>query len=77
MLSTSITACGHSREWRSCALAHGLAQYFASAQHWQEHGFLYGGAYVTVIARSLGHLAEVDPQLLPPIAPTRMGFQTL
>ncbi|MFS7980737.1 hypothetical protein Hanom_Chr10g00942801 [Helianthus anomalus] len=48
MLSASITAHGHSREWctstdlvffyyllyrRSCAFAHGLAQYFVSAHH--------------------------------------------
>uniref|UniRef100_A0A251TGX3 Uncharacterized protein n=1 Tax=Helianthus annuus TaxID=4232 RepID=A0A251TGX3_HELAN len=92
MISTSITARGHNREWctsidvfffycllyrRSCALAHGLAQYFTSAHHWQERRILHGGTYVTVIAHSLGHLTEVDPQLLPPIAPTRMSFQTL
>ncbi|KAJ0570357.1 hypothetical protein HanHA300_Chr05g0177111 [Helianthus annuus] len=39
--------------------------------------FLYGGAYVTVISRSLGLLPEADPHLLPAIEPTRMGFQTL
>ncbi|KAJ0914776.1 hypothetical protein HanPSC8_Chr06g0242441 [Helianthus annuus] len=92
MLSSSITARGHSHEWctstglfffycllymRLCALAHGLAQYFASAHHRQEGRFLYCDAYVTVIARSLGHLPEVDPYLLPAIQPTRMGFQTL
>ncbi|MFS7947915.1 hypothetical protein Hanom_Chr06g00553761 [Helianthus anomalus] len=92
ILSTSITARGHSREWctsndhlffyyllymRPCALAHGLAQYFAFAHHRQERRFLYGGAYVTVIARSLGLLSEADPHLLPTIEPTRMGFQML
>ncbi|KAJ0740567.1 hypothetical protein HanOQP8_Chr06g0218211 [Helianthus annuus] len=88
MLSTSITARGHSREWCTStdllflycllnrhALAHGLAQYFTSAYHRQERVFLYGGAYVTVIARSLGHLPEADPKLLPPIAPTQMVFR--
>ncbi|MFS7934911.1 hypothetical protein Hanom_Chr05g00397221 [Helianthus anomalus] len=76
IVSTSIKARDHIREWfmttevflfycllyrRSCALAHGLAQYFASAHHRYERGFLYGGAYVTVIARSLGHLSEAYP----------------
>ncbi|KAM0071752.1 hypothetical protein Hdeb2414_s0001g00028831 [Helianthus debilis subsp. tardiflorus] len=89
MLSTSITARGHSCEWctstdvfffycllyrRQCALAHDLSQYFASAQHRQERRFLYGGAYVTVIARSLGRLSEADPQLLPPITSPHRGF---
>ncbi|MFS7980741.1 hypothetical protein Hanom_Chr10g00942841 [Helianthus anomalus] len=45
---------------RSCAFAHGLAQYFASAHHQQERRFLYGDAYVTIIARSLGYLPEAD-----------------
>ncbi|KAF5784345.1 hypothetical protein HanXRQr2_Chr11g0518451 [Helianthus annuus] len=63
---------------RPCALAHGLAQYYASAHHRQERGFLYGGAYVTVIARSLGLVPHQDPHLrTPPVMPTRMGFQTL
>ncbi|MFS8026972.1 hypothetical protein Hanom_Chr16g01492931 [Helianthus anomalus] len=39
--------------------------------------FLNSGAYVTVIARSLGLVPEENPQLLPPVAPTRMGFQML
>ncbi|MFS7928159.1 hypothetical protein Hanom_Chr04g00317561 [Helianthus anomalus] len=89
-LSSSITARGHNREWctsvdvfffycllyrRPCALAHGVAPYFASAHHRQERGFLYGGAYVTIIACSLGHLLEADPKLLPPRASTRMVFR--
>ncbi|MFS8022273.1 hypothetical protein Hanom_Chr16g01437531 [Helianthus anomalus] len=88
MLSTSITARGHSREWcmstdlvffyrRPCALAHSLAQYFAAAHHRQEHEFLYGRAYLIVIARSLCHLPEADTQLRSAIAPMRMGFMTL
>ncbi|KAJ0598956.1 hypothetical protein HanHA89_Chr04g0171371 [Helianthus annuus] len=63
---------------RPCALAHGLAQYFASGHHRQERGFLYGGAYVTVIARSLGLVPHQDPHLrTPAIMPTRMGMQSL
>ncbi|KAM0012949.1 hypothetical protein Hdeb2414_s0046g00746731 [Helianthus debilis subsp. tardiflorus] len=93
LLATSISARGYSREWctttdlfflycllyrRSCALAHGLAQYYASARHRQERGFLYGGAYVTVIACSLGLVPHQDPHLrTPAVMPTRMGFQTL
>ncbi|KAF5761842.1 hypothetical protein HanXRQr2_Chr16g0769791 [Helianthus annuus] len=93
LLATSISARGYSREWctttdlfflycllyrRPCALAHGLAQYYASAHHRQERGFLYGGAYVTVIARSLGLVLHQDPHLrTPAIMPTRMGFQSL
>ncbi|KAM0039903.1 hypothetical protein Hdeb2414_s0012g00387431 [Helianthus debilis subsp. tardiflorus] len=89
ILSTSITARGHSREWctstdllffycllymRPCVLAHGLAQYFASAHQRQKCGVWYGGAYVTVISRSLGLLPGTDPHLLPTIESTRMGF---
>ncbi|MFS7927484.1 hypothetical protein Hanom_Chr04g00309671 [Helianthus anomalus] len=89
MLATSIIARGHSREWytstdvfffycllysRPCALAHGLAQYFASAHPRQKCGFLYGGTFVNVIARSLGHLPEADPQLLRPITLKRLSF---
>ncbi|XP_035834355.1 uncharacterized protein LOC110884635 [Helianthus annuus] len=93
LLATSISARGYSREWctttdlfflycllyrRPCALAHGLAQYFASGHHRQERGFLYGGAYVTVIARSLGLVPHQDPHLrTPAIMPTRMGMQSL
>ncbi|MFS7935969.1 hypothetical protein Hanom_Chr05g00409821 [Helianthus anomalus] len=89
MLSTSVTARNKSREWctssdlfflyclfykRPCALAHGLAQYFASAHHQQERGKLYGGAYVTSIALSLGYHPENDyPLLGPVIQPKRMG----
>ncbi|KAM0048893.1 putative FHY3/FAR1 family protein [Helianthus debilis subsp. tardiflorus] len=93
LLATSISARGYSREWctttdlfflycllyrRPCALAHGLAQYFASGHHRQERGFLYGGAYVTVIARSFGLVPHQDPHLrTPAIMPTRMGMQSL
>ncbi|KAJ0851365.1 hypothetical protein HanPSC8_Chr13g0591361 [Helianthus annuus] len=93
LLAISISARGYSREWctttylffvycllyrRPCALAHGLAQYYASAHHRQEREFLYGGAYVTVIARSLGLVPHQDPHLrMPSVMPTRMGFQTL
>ncbi|XP_022008406.1 uncharacterized protein LOC110907783 [Helianthus annuus] len=93
LLATSISARGYSREWctttdlfflycllyrRPCALAHGLAQYFASGHHRQERGFLYGGAYVTVIARSLGLVPHQDQHLrTPAIMPTRMGMQSL
>ncbi|KAM0064476.1 hypothetical protein Hdeb2414_s0003g00103391 [Helianthus debilis subsp. tardiflorus] len=93
LLATSISARGYSREWctttdlfflycllyrRPCALAHGLAQYYASTHHRQERRFLYGGSYVTVIARSLGLVPHQDPHLrTPAVMPTRMGFQTL
>ncbi|KAJ0942032.1 hypothetical protein HanPSC8_Chr03g0087101 [Helianthus annuus] len=93
MFATSIAGHGYSREWctstdlfflycllyrRPCALAHGLAQYYASAHHRQERGFLYGGAYATVIARSLGIVPDQDPHLrTPPVMPTRMGFPSL
>ncbi|KAM0060945.1 hypothetical protein Hdeb2414_s0004g00130131 [Helianthus debilis subsp. tardiflorus] len=92
LLATSISARGYSREWctttdlfflycllyrRPCALAHGLAQYYASTHHRQERGFLYGGAYVTVIARSLGLVLHQDPHLrTPAIMLTWMGFQS-
>ncbi|MFS8022711.1 hypothetical protein Hanom_Chr16g01442711 [Helianthus anomalus] len=77
MLATSIVVRDYNREWL-CALAYGLAQYYASAHHRQERGFLYGGAYVTVIARSLGLVLHQDPHLrTPPVMPTRMGFQSM
>ncbi|KAJ0820744.1 hypothetical protein HanPSC8_Chr16g0711651 [Helianthus annuus] len=93
MLATSIAARGYNREWctstdlfffycllyrRPCTLAYGLAQYYASTHHRQERGFLYGGSYVTVIARSLGLVLHQDPHLQTlPVMPTRMGFQSL
>ncbi|KAM0014628.1 hypothetical protein Hdeb2414_s0034g00725951 [Helianthus debilis subsp. tardiflorus] len=79
MLATSIAARGlQPLVVRPCALAHGLAQYYASAHHRQEDGFLYGGAYVTVITRSLGLVLHQDPHLrTPPVMPRRMGFQSL
>ncbi|MFS7893584.1 hypothetical protein Hanom_Chr00s000993g01671101 [Helianthus anomalus] len=52
---------------RPCALAHGLAQYFASAYHRLERGLLYGSAYVTVIVMSFGYHLEIDPFLRPAI----------
>ncbi|MFS7967516.1 hypothetical protein Hanom_Chr09g00786621 [Helianthus anomalus] len=70
MISTSIIARNKSREWctssdlfflycllykRLCALAHVLAQYFASANRRQECAKLYGSTYVTRIALLLGY----------------------
>ncbi|KAJ0865498.1 hypothetical protein HanRHA438_Chr12g0541171 [Helianthus annuus] len=93
MISTSITARNKSREWctsgdlfflycllykRPCALAYGLAQYFASAHHRQECELLYGGAYVTRIALSLGYHPENDHDRVgPAIQPKRMGMNTI
>ncbi|XP_022038757.1 uncharacterized protein LOC110941430 isoform X2 [Helianthus annuus] len=93
MISTSITARNKSREWctsgdlfflycllykRPCALAYGLAQYFASAHHRQERGMLFGGAYVTKIAHSLGYHPENDRGRVGPAAqPKQMGMNTI
>ncbi|MFS7931600.1 hypothetical protein Hanom_Chr04g00357841 [Helianthus anomalus] len=93
MISISITARNKSREWctngdlfflycllykRLCALAHGLAEYFASAHHRQERGLLYGGAYVTRIALSLGYHPKNDRDRVgPTIQPKRMGMNKI
>ncbi|MFS7918380.1 hypothetical protein Hanom_Chr03g00200331 [Helianthus anomalus] len=62
---------------RSCALAHGLAQYFTSAYHRQEHGLLYGGDYITVISLSFGYHPQSDPLLCPAIQPKMIGINSL
>ncbi|MFS7969177.1 hypothetical protein Hanom_Chr09g00806081 [Helianthus anomalus] len=62
---------------RSYALAHGLAQYFASAYHWQARKLLYSGAYVTMIALSFDYLPQTDPLLRPTIQPKRIGMLSL
>ncbi|MFS7998687.1 hypothetical protein Hanom_Chr12g01156791 [Helianthus anomalus] len=92
LISSSITAQNNSREWctsgdlfllycllykRLCALAHGLAQYFPSAYHRQEHGLLYNDTYVTVIALSFGFHPESDLILRPTIQMKRLGMNTL
>ncbi|KAJ0821388.1 hypothetical protein HanPSC8_Chr16g0719611 [Helianthus annuus] len=93
MISTSITARNKSREWctsgdlfflycllykRPCALAYGLAQYFASAHHRHERGLLYGGVYVTRIALSLGYHPENDRDRVGPAKqPKRLRMNTL
>ncbi|KAJ0921580.1 hypothetical protein HanPSC8_Chr05g0193171 [Helianthus annuus] len=62
---------------RLYTLAHGLAQYFASAHHRQERRLLYGGANVTMIALSLGYHPETDPRVGKAIQLNRMGMNTL
>ncbi|MFS7995899.1 hypothetical protein Hanom_Chr12g01123471 [Helianthus anomalus] len=59
---------------RTCALAESLAQYFATAYHRQERGMLFGGSYVTAIARSLGLVLEEDTNLSDPIPLTTLGW---
>ncbi|MFS7908117.1 hypothetical protein Hanom_Chr01g00079411 [Helianthus anomalus] len=72
--SFSFTVC----YTRGCVLLHTvLAQYFAFAHHRQEHEQLYDSAYVSVIARSLGHFSEDDPHLLLAIEPASLGIQRM
>ena len=75
-IATSIAPRSHSRDKvntsdlfflycllmrRTCALATSLVDFFHTAYHRQARGDLYGGAYVTVIARYLGLVPEDDP----------------
>ena len=91
-IATSIAPRTKSREWctsqdlfflycllyrRPCALARSLAQFFASAFHRQERGLIYGGTYITIIARSLGYNPEQDALLSDPIEPSRLDRKTL
>lgn len=63
---------------RPCALATCLAQFYGSAYHRQEWGLLYGGSYITSIARHLTDGAvDDDPLCGPIIEPTRLGRSTL
>ncbi|MFS7964117.1 hypothetical protein Hanom_Chr08g00746411 [Helianthus anomalus] len=58
---------------RTCALTESLALYFATAYHRQECGMLFGGSYVTAIARSLGLVPDSDPNLSDTIPLTTLG----
>jgi hypothetical protein len=59
---------------RPCSLGTGMAQYFQGVYTRQERGQLYGGPYVTQIARSFdGYRPELDLNLGPSIDCLRMG----
>ena len=62
---------------RPCVLAYSLAQFFASAFRRQGRGLIYGGTYITIIARNLGYNPEQDPLLGVPIEPSRLDRKTL
>ncbi|KAM0008775.1 hypothetical protein Hdeb2414_s0105g00795601 [Helianthus debilis subsp. tardiflorus] len=56
-----------------CDLAASLAEYFATAYHWQLRGYLHTGSFITAIARSLGIVPELDPLLSDPVPSSRLG----
>ncbi|KAK1410094.1 hypothetical protein QVD17_36627 [Tagetes erecta] len=62
---------------RPCALATCLAEYFESAYNRQARGQLYGGAYITVIARSFGISPDQDARISPSIKATKLGKTSL
>ncbi|KAL8215851.1 hypothetical protein R6Q57_022688 [Mikania cordata] len=60
---------------RPCNFARGFALYYSSFYHRQEHETLWGGAFVTHLARSRGMLHLL--QDLPAIEPRKLYRRTL
>ncbi|KAL8262295.1 hypothetical protein R6Q59_026344 [Mikania micrantha] len=87
---TTNSGRGQSQEWvtttylfylhsliagRPCNLARCFALYYASFYHRQEHGTLWGGAFVTHIARSRGMVDMLEG--LPAIEPRKLDRRTV
>ncbi|KAL8224984.1 hypothetical protein R6Q57_017541 [Mikania cordata] len=87
---TTISGRGQSQEWvtttdlfyfhslitgRPCNLARCFVLYYASFYHRQEHGKLWGGAFVTHIARSRGMVDMLDD--LSAVEPRKLDRQTI
>ncbi|KAL8214024.1 hypothetical protein R6Q57_003473 [Mikania cordata] len=75
VIASSITGRGMSHEWctsqdllflycilsgRPCNIAQCLAEYFSTYYHRQERGLIYGGVYVTRLAR-VNALIDIEP----------------
>ncbi|KAD5507647.1 hypothetical protein E3N88_15350 [Mikania micrantha] len=61
--------------WQACNLARCFALYYASFYHRQERGTLWGGAFVTHIARSRGMVGMLED--LPAIEPRKLDRRTV
>ncbi|KAD3338361.1 hypothetical protein E3N88_33882 [Mikania micrantha] len=59
-------------------LARCLAEYFATYCHRQQRGAIYGGAYITIIGRALGHLhQDTLEELSDHVDPVRLDRRML
>ncbi|KAL8260830.1 hypothetical protein R6Q59_024879 [Mikania micrantha] len=65
----------HSRDTEPCNLARCFALYYASFYHRRERGTLWGGAFVTHIARSRSMVDTLDD--LPAIEPRKLDRRTI
>ncbi|KAL8218178.1 hypothetical protein R6Q57_021551 [Mikania cordata] len=61
---------------RPCNLARCLAEYFSRYYHRQDRGLIYGGVYVTRIARFNG-LIDLEPAGMKAFAPIRLDSRTV
>ncbi|KAL8216770.1 hypothetical protein R6Q57_023607 [Mikania cordata] len=93
LIATSIAGHGRSREWctlqdlfylyclvtgHTCQLARCLAENFVTYYQQQQRGATYGGAYITIIGRALGHLHhDTLEELSDPVDPIRLDRRTL
>ncbi|KAL8225861.1 hypothetical protein R6Q57_018418 [Mikania cordata] len=89
-IMTTISGRGQSQEWlmttylfylhsliagRPCNLARCFALYYASFYHRQEHGTLWGGAFITHSARARGMVDMLDD--VPAIEPRKFDRRTI
>ncbi|KAD3068671.1 hypothetical protein E3N88_36551 [Mikania micrantha] len=90
-IASSVTGRGMSQEWctsqdlfflycilsgRPCNLARCLAEYFSTYYHRQERGLIFGGVYVTRIARFNG-LIDMEPAGMEAFHPVRLDRRTV
>ncbi|KAD7480038.1 hypothetical protein E3N88_03174 [Mikania micrantha] len=61
---------------RPCNLARCLAEYFSTYYHRQERGLIFGGVYVTRIARFNG-LIDMEPAGMEAFHPVRLDRRTV
>ncbi|KAL8210150.1 hypothetical protein R6Q57_006882 [Mikania cordata] len=79
VISSSITGCGMSQEWctgRPCNVARCLAEYFSTYYHRQERGLIFGGVYVTRLARA-NVLIDIEPAGMQAFAPVHLDKRTV
>ncbi|KAD5803259.1 hypothetical protein E3N88_14619 [Mikania micrantha] len=90
-LNANLKGRGMSQEWctsqdlfflycllsgRPCHLAQCLAEYFSTYYHRQERGLIFGGVYVTRIARFHG-LIDIEPAYMEVVYPVRLDSRTM